>query len=178
MGFVDQILGRVSKPSIKRRTVPECVGDITVHSAWIIVSQIAEQHDHKAKLTFITSGMDLNREGRSHTWEFFFLLPSRKSTAMISLEPDSQCENVDNAPCILIQRLKPTIPSDRYKLSLPLPFRDSPEAVAEFIAKGVDFEAGPSDMKLESRALPSGKVLWVTYYWDKEFAIPFVAENS
>ena len=176
MGFLDRIFGRTPKPDITRRTVPECVGSMTAHGAWTVAYQIAEQHDRQATLTLITSGTDLNGEGRSRTWEFIFILPSCKSTLMISLEPDPQCEDVDYAPCVLTQRFNPITPSDRHKPSLPVPFLDSPEAVAEFTARGVDYEAGPSDMKLEGRALPSGEAMWITYYWGKEFAISFVAE--
>jgi hypothetical protein len=45
--------------------------------------------------------------------------------------------------------------------------------VAELAAQGVDFVAGPTDLKLESRLLPSDVAVWVTYYWDVEMTVRF-----
>jgi hypothetical protein len=41
----------------------------------------------------------------------------------------------------------------------------------------VDFVAGPTDMKLEGRMLPSGPPVWVTFYWDREYITPFAADD-
>ncbi len=56
--------------------------------------------------------------------------------------------------------------------------RDSPEAVAEFSRRGVDFVAGPSDMKLESRVLASGDARWVTYYSDWELTTELAPDGD
>ncbi len=115
----------------------------------------------------------MSPEGRSGTWEFIFYLPKLNANAMLSLEPDPDNEDVDNAPRVLTQRINPAAGIDAQRRPLPESFRDSPEVVKEFAAGGVDFVAGPTDMKLEGRVLPSGEAVWVTYYWDEERTTPF-----
>lgn len=146
---------------------------MTAHQAWSVVAPIARALDRHARLTLITSGLDMNHKGCSRTWEFILFLPKRNATAMLSLEPDPQCADVDSASCILTQRINQASSIDSGRPPFPERFRDSPEVVAEFSAQGIDFVAGPSDMKLEGRVLPSGDAVWVTYYWDQEHTTPF-----
>jgi hypothetical protein len=150
---------------------------MTAHDAWAHVAPGATALDPQARLTFITSGLDMNHEGRSRTWEFIFFLPRRNATVMLSLEPDPDSPDVDTAQSILTQRIRPASAIDGRRPPFPDRFRDSPEVVAEFSADGVDFVAGPTDMKIEGRVLPSGFAVWVTYYWDREYVTSFTAEG-
>lgn len=138
-----------------------------------MVAPVARELDSCPRLTLITSGLDLDHQGFSRTWEFILFLPGRSATLMLSIEPDPSHDDPVSAPSLLTQRLRPASADDARRSAFPAPFRDSPEVVAEFIAKGVDFVAGPSDMKLEGRILPSGDAVWVTYYWDQQFSTPF-----
>lgn len=169
--------GRRSEPpparTVTQSLVPGRRGSMTAHEAWAVAAPAARALDAGARLTLLTSGLDMSREGRSRTWEFLFFLPDRNATAMLSLEPEPGAEDVDIAHTVLTRRIGPAINADRP--GFPLSFRDSPEVVAEFTARGVDFEAGPTDMKLEGRVLPSGEALWVTYYRDGEYATRFAA---
>jgi hypothetical protein len=178
MRFRDRLFKRASERSITRWAVPGRAGSMTAHEAWAVVSPVAQGLDPQARLTLITSGLDMNHAGCSRTWEFIFFLPKRNATAMLSLEPDSESADVDSAQCILTQRINPASALDAQRLPFPDCFRDSPEVVAEFSAGGVDFVAGPSDMKLEGRVLPSGNAMWVTYYWDREHTTSFAAVAS
>ena len=148
---------------------------MTAREAWAHVAPEATALDPRARLTFITSGLDMNHGGRSRTWEFIFSLPRRNAAVMLSLEPDPESPDVDTAQSILTQRLHPASALDAQRPPFPDRLRDSPEVVAEFSADGVDFAAGPTDMKLEGRVLPSGQAVWVTYYWDREYVTPFAA---
>jgi hypothetical protein len=178
MGFLDRVFKRPAEPSITRYAVPGRAGSMTAHQAWAVVVPIARALDPHAQLTLITSGLDMNHMGCSRTWEFSFFLPKRNVTAMLSLEPDPQSADVDSAQCILTQRINPASAFDARKPTFPDHFRNSPEVVAEFSANGVDFVAGPSDMKLEGRVLPSGDAVWVTYYWDQEHTTSFRVMGS
>lgn len=137
------------------------------------------QLDAGARLSLVTSGLDISQEGRSFSWEYLFLLPGISARALMSLSPSEDADDVDNAPIYLVQRLNQASESElKNSPVLPERFRDSPEVVAEFSAGGVDFIAGPSDMKLESRLLVSGEAVWVTYYWDEERMARFSAQIS
>ena len=107
MGFLDRVFKRPAEPSITRCAVPGRAGSMTAHQAWAVVVPKARALDPHAQLTLITSGLDMNHMGCSRTWEFIFFLPKRNATAMLSLEPDTQSADVDNAQCILTQRINP-----------------------------------------------------------------------
>lgn len=173
MGLLDRLFHKPVAPSVTKRAVPELSGSMTAHQAWAAVAPLVRELDRNARLTLIASGLDMNHEGRSRTWEFIFLLPQRNLTVMFSLEPDPQSADVDNSPCILTQRINQASSVDANRPVLPDRFRDSPDAVAEFSSHGVDFVSGPSDMKLEGRMLPSGEAVWTTYYWDREHNASF-----
>ena len=173
MGFLDRFSNKSTKSSITKRAVPGLCGGMTAHQAWAVIAPLANALDRQAKLTLITSGLDINDKGCSRTWEFIFFLPKRNLTVMLSLEPDPESADVDSSPCILTQRISQAYSIDANKPAFPNHFRDSPGVVAEFSANGVDFVAGPSDMKIEGRILPSGQAVWVTYYWDREYSTAF-----
>jgi hypothetical protein len=85
---------------------------------------------------------------------------------MVSLFPDINAADVESAAVHVKRRIqssdgKPFVP-------LSFEFRDSPAVVAELSAAGVDFVAGPTDMKLESGFSVNGKAVWITYCWNKE----------
>jgi len=178
MGFFDRFLNRPIGPSVTQRAVPELCGSITAHQAWAAVAPIVKAMDRQARLTLITSGLDMSDKGCSLTWEFIFFLPEPNVSVMLSLEPDPQSADVDSSPCILTQRINQASTIDASRPAFPDRFRDSPDVVAEFSANGVDFVAGPSDMKLEGRVLPSGEAVWVAYYWDKEYSTSFKTKGS
>lgn len=52
-------------------------------------------------------------------------------------------------------------------------FRDSIDVVDAFAADGLDFLAGPTDMKLETGFSMTEKPVWVTYNWGQLFATEF-----
>ncbi len=169
MSLFDRFRHQAFQPSMTQYKIRDEPGPLTCRQAWAIVRPVALELDPGSQLTFITSGLDMSAKGRSFTWEFLFLLPRRCIRALFSLEPSRETDDIDNAPIVLTQRLTPASTTDLKRAStLPEPFRDSPEVVEEFSAGGVDFVAGPSDMKLEGRVLATGEPVWVTYYWDGE----------
>lgn len=169
MSILDRFRKRPVVPSTSKRKIQDKPGPMTAHESLAIVNPIVMQLDVGARLTLVTSGLDISQEGRSFSWEYLFLLPAISARALMSLSPSEDADNVDNAPIYLVQRLNNVSESELKKTPvLPERFRDSPEVIAELSAGGVDFVAGPSDMKLESRILASGEAVWVTYYWDEE----------
>jgi hypothetical protein len=176
MGFFDRLLNRTFQPSTETRTVRERPGPLTAHEAWALVRPAAYRLDARPRLTFITSGLDLDPDGRSFTWEFGFDVPACRAHALLSVGPPGEADDIDEAPVVLVQRITAAAGTGR-KAALPEHFRDSPEVVSEFEAGGVDFVAGPSDMKLEARVLPTGEPAWVTYYWDEERSVQFGSDR-
>jgi hypothetical protein len=176
MGILDRFRRHSSLPAVSHWKIRDEPGPVTAREAWSIVSPIAMQLEKKAKLIFITSGLDIMPDGHSYSWEFIYILPGISAQALFTLSPPEHTEDVENAQIYLTQRLNR---ASRYELqsacALPHLFRDSPEAVVELTGKGVDFVTGPSDMKLESRHLGSGEAVWVTYYWGEEYTVKFSA---
>jgi hypothetical protein len=162
-------------PSTERRLVREQPGPTTAHEAWAIAGPEVKTVDASARLTFVASGLNIDHTGRSLTWEFMFVLPSLRAKALMTLAPPDDADDVDRAPIHMTLRLTAAADGELKAAGLPVAFRDSPEAVAELTAQGVDFVAGPTDMKLESRLLPSGQAVWVTYHGDAEITVPFSA---
>lgn len=176
MGLLD--IFRVTPPerSVTRRQVRDEPGPLTAHQARDMVWPIARGLDSAARLTLLTSGLDIGPDGRSFSWEFGFELPGRRAFALLGVEPSGEGADIDGDPIVLVQRIRPMSPTEADGLpTLPERFRDSPEVVAELAAQSVDFVAGPSDMKLEARVLPSGEAVWVTYHWDEPRMVPFTA---
>jgi hypothetical protein len=176
MSLFDRIFKKTLKPAVSQQPTG-LSGPLTLHEAIAATFQIAIGLDTGAKLTFITSGLDLQQDGRSRIWEFICILPNRGATLMLSLEPDSRAEDPDKATIILTKRIKTALPPDIKRPYLPALTRNSPDVVAEFSLRGIDFVAGPSDMKIESRILPSGEAAWVTFYFGEEFTAPFEPYN-
>ena len=171
MGLLDFFRRSALEPGTTTRPARDEPGPLTACEAWQLVHPVVRELDRDACLTLLTSGLDISPTGRSFTWEFGFQLPRLKGNALLSIEPCAQAGEVDDAPLVLVQRLRAASGPDRP--ALPQIFRDSPEAVTELAAAGVDFLAGPTDMKLEARVLPSGESVWLTYYWDQERSVPF-----
>lgn len=141
---------------------------LTAHAAWRVVKPCAQNHAANPVLTFITSGTDLNVEGRSRTWEFGFYVPESRSSLLVSLMPVPAAGDGDVGLAAIIAltvRITPCFQPPA--TGLPFDFRDSPDVVAEFSRAGVDFVAGSTDMKLEARRLASGQAVWLTYDWDR-----------
>jgi hypothetical protein len=106
------------------------------------------------------------------TWEFLVHCPRVRTRALLTLGPLEDAEDIDHAPLQLTQRLNPQGRLEsRGGPYLPETFRDSPAVVAELAERGVDFVTGSTDLKLESRCLPSGEVVWVVEYGDGEHAV-------
>jgi hypothetical protein len=142
------------------------------HEAWAFARPHAESLDPQAKLVLITSGTDIQADGRSFTWEFLFRLPRRQARLLLTYAPADDAPDVDRAPVMVVTRV--TTAADRDDVAvLPLVFRDSPEVIAEFARGGVDFVAGPTDMKLEARISAAGQPVWVTCLGDEARTVDF-----
>ena len=120
----------------------------------------------------ITSGSDIDAEGRSGRWEFVFHFPSRSAQAVYSLE--SSNPELGDAGLRVRWRLSPRRDVTGEDAGLPLNFTDSPEAAHQLSHMGVDWIAGDPDMTLATKRLSSGEVVWVVESYGKEFATPFV----
>lgn len=176
MKFFDRFRRKPAAPSTTREKVREEPGPLTAHEAWALVWPRVLKLEKHPRLTLVSSGLDLSGEGRSFTWEFGFDLPRRGRHALFTVEPSGEGEDIDRDAIVIVQRSSPLLAGESERPALPKTFRDSPEVVADFAEQGVDFVAGPSDLKLEGRVLPSGEAVWVTYDWDNERTTRFARE--
>lgn len=171
MSFLERLFRRVLAPSVSSSVVRQQPGPMTAHEAWAMALPQARALDPDAKLVLVTSGTDLQADGRSFTWEFLFHLANRKVRLLLTYEPADSAAEPDGQPVAQVRRINPA--PEQQVAALPLAFRDSPEVVAAFSRGGVDFVAGPGDMKLEAKVSATGQAVWVTYYWDGEHGTPF-----
>lgn len=109
-----------------------------------MTAPVACRLDPQARLTLITSGLDMDQCGRSRTRKSLFCLPGQTATMMLCLEPDPDSPAIDTAPSVLTQRFSQASPDNARRPPFPLQIRDSPEGVAGFSANGIDFVAGAS----------------------------------
>jgi hypothetical protein len=171
MSFLDRLFRRALVPSTTRSELPR-TGPTTAREAWELARPEALALDPGARLLLVTSGTDLQADGRSLTWEFLLALPARQARVLVSLAPPESAADPDRAPLELTRRVTRSAERDEPR-ALPFAFRDSPEVVLELARAGVDFVAGPTDMKLEGRVLPSGLAAWVTFTRQGERTVAF-----
>ncbi len=144
-------------------------GPLTARQALAALLPAVEGISHQYRLGLVTSGEDIDAEGRSARWEFLFDFPSRKALGMFGIEP-CDIEASETALCLTID-VSPGVPS--FEQPLPLEFKDSPQAAAELAMAGVDWVAGSTRMMLASRRLPGGKLVWYTEMFGREYTTPF-----
>ncbi len=190
----------IDKEIRERQELPELRGPVTARQAFDIVLPRVQLIDRDFKFTLVTSGQDINHEGRALLWEFFFDFPRRRGSGVFSVLLSSQ-EEIDQAPMCMLTHVRPAYPDTGFmpqlkrdpanratlerawdksvqgKKALPLSFRDSTEAVADLQRQGVDWIAGDTSMTLTSKVLPGGQVVWSTISWDKEYQTPFAASG-
>ncbi|NLX48831.1 MAG: hypothetical protein GXY82_02930 [Methanospirillum sp.] len=105
---------------------------MTEHQAWKVIGSEVAELDRRARLTLVTSGLDLDHGGRSRHRVFIAYLPGRNAVVMLSLEPDPGSEDVESAGPVLTRRLRPADAVDAARPQLPCPFRNSPGLMADF----------------------------------------------
>lgn len=178
MSILKRFLTHRFKPSTSRRKIREKPGPMTAHEARSLIWPIVIDLDPGARLIFITSGLDINHKGQSFFWEYLFLLPNMQARSTMSLSPLEDAD-IENGPIYLIQHLNPVSDRELKTITLlPERFRDSPEVLAEFSAEAGDFDAGNSDMKMESRVLSTGETVWVTFYRNEERITAFGLQST
>lgn len=177
MSFLDRLFNRPLPASTSKQEVRSQPGPLTAHEAWAFARPEAQALDSNAQLILITSGTDIRPDGRSFTWEFLFQLTSRKARLLLSFEPSDTAPDPEQAPIMMVKRIM-HFTDQKPALGLPGEFRNSPEVVEELSRSGVDFVAGPTDMKLEARFVSTGQAAWVTYFWGEERAVPFGVSAS
>ena len=145
---------------------------ITSHQAFAYIEPALARYNQSAKLILVVSGEDIDIEGRSTLWEFFFDFPTihAKGNFRIELNED---ENKDNLVAyFLVEEINTSSNISIYP-ALPIPFRDSPEVVKSFINQGVDFIAGDTSLYLSGEVMPDGKAIWKTFAYGIEYQEPF-----
>jgi hypothetical protein len=177
MGLFDRFRSQPERPPVTQRKIRDQPGPLTSHEAWAFAGARAQELDPEAALLFVASGLDISPAGRSFTWEFSFELPGRGGQAFLTVGAPDDPPDLDSAPVVLVERFVSSA-SPAQRAQLPHSFRDSPEVVEELSQAGVDFVAGPTDMKLEGRVLPSGEAVWLTYYWDDERTVSFTPTST
>ena len=162
----------ISEVSQGSRELPKTRGRATAREALALVYPTVEETSKKPVLVLITSGSDIDAEGRSGRWEFVFHFPSRSAQAVYSLE--SSNPELGDAGLRVRWRLSPRRDVTGEDAGLPLNFTDSPEAAHQLSQMGVDWIAGDPDITLATKRLSSGEVAWVVESYGKEFATPFM----
>lgn len=188
----------ITEETRTRENLPRLYGPVTARQAFEVVLAHVEKVDRDFKFVLVTSGQDINHEGRALLWEFFFDFPRRRASGVFAVRLRSD-EEVDDGPMCIETHLRPAYPDTGFmprlkrdrasrgyleqawiksveaKRGLPLSFRDSPEAVQELATQGVDWIAGDTSMTLSSKVLATREIVWSTVSWDKEYHTPFEA---
>lgn len=157
------------------RELPQTRGPVTAREALDLVHPAALEVAKEPVLLLISSGTDINADGRAGTWHFVFHFPARLAQGAYSLE--QRDAEVDDSGLRMTWRVSPRIDAKGKDAALPLDFIDSPKAVRDLGHAGADWVAGDPDMTLATKRLPSGEVVWATESYGKEFVTPFLMSH-
>lgn len=149
----------------------EASGPLTVKEAWSIVLDAVLRVAPDYRLILITSGEDINSEGRSRVWEFGLHFPGHLVQGIFGIEP-CDMEESESALC-LVTELSVLSGLDQAEHYLPQEFKDSPQAVTELAQGGADWISGSTSMNLQTRLLSDGSAVWWTSSYDRRFQTPF-----
>ncbi|HET8777189.1 MAG TPA: hypothetical protein VFN76_05975 [Candidatus Limnocylindria bacterium] len=172
------------------RPIDGISGRITARRAVDLAEALVAPLDDERRLVGIVSDTNIDAAGRSVGWDLFYDLPGRESALNVIISACPDAAPVDDPPLCGELRETPWLRdhadpafvrkiaaelgmtpeqwdakrrelamADR-KTPLPVPFRDSPEAVAELSTKGIDFVSGPTDIALGTARLKDGSVVW------------------
>lgn len=162
-------------------TLNSSVKLLTAHQAFIRIEPLVLMEDAEARLVHIQSDEEITHEGDSDEWTLVFLLPNQQSECRCRIYRGSRSFRRVLQPIILKAKFTPYIIPPHlleeagYTLddmwqnrlssrpALPIPFRDSPEAVAALAEQGADFIAGSTSIVLSTEVLPSSEVVWKVY---------------
>lgn len=163
-------------------------GRIPASGAVDLTDPIVAAFDGNRILVGIASDTNIDAQGLSREWDLFYDLPGRASQVNARIEPCEGTG--DDAQLCLYLRETPFLRPHRdeaaarkvaqelglsweqfearraelamadRKPALPMPFRDSPVAVASLAEVGIDFVSGPTDIALSTKRKEDGSVVW------------------
>jgi hypothetical protein len=155
-------------------------GPMAAHAAFRCIEAEIVRIDPAFRLTLLTSSDSIDHFGLSYTWEFLADLPTRQARAIGALRPLSDGSGDDDegeSPALCIELdVRPgrlLAPNGETLPALPRKFVDSPAAVAELASQGADFIGGDTSMTLSTKVLPSGRAVWHTHCFDREYRSDF-----
>jgi hypothetical protein len=186
--------------AIHRQQTLTSVGvPLTAYQAFQVAQPAAMQYDPQARLALVASDEDISSEGDSRHWSFYFDLSHQRAQAIIQVTSDPEAERLGQMRVLLIEQVRPfpepgsqmavwlqegTVSQEfvteqwhahlANRPALPIPFRDSPEAVRALSEQGVDFITGDTSMVLSGEVLPTGEAVWRIVAYDVEYQTPFV----
>jgi hypothetical protein len=160
----------------------------TAAEAVAAVQPLAAGHDPEARLAMIVSGEDIDLQGRAYHWELFYLLPNEQARAVFEIRPvpegDEENGYLKEAVSSFFRgdrsRLSPGVLEELWRKELqehpplPVPFRDSPEAVVALEAVGVEFYGGSTYVNLSTRWV-DGKPMWEAMSLGETYRVPFAS---
>lgn len=182
----------------RQQIVPGIHGPLTAVQAFQIAHPAAVQYDPLAWLVRVVSDEDISEKGESHQWSFRFILPQQRAELRVRVASDRAVDTGDQPPVLCIEQVRPFPEPDSQMAvwlaegtisqafvdeqwlvyqadnpALPIPFRDSSEAVHSLCEQGVDFISGDPHMVLQSKVLPDGQAVWAIYAYHVEYHTPF-----
>ncbi len=188
----------IEDPIGKRTRLAGITGPLTASEAFVIVDPAAKGYDADAFCHLLTAGERINGEGLSDLWELFYMMPNARAKATLGVGIDEHCDPDEeweqrflfedvrpfahHEPGNILRRLIRGGAFDvraqwRQELErhapLPLPFRDSPEAVRTFIAQGEDFFSGDIHLTVQTKTLATGEAVWWSMAYGVEYTTPF-----
>lgn len=182
----------------RTRPLPQMIGMLTAAQAFAPVAQAVAQHDPVAWLLHVI-GLDIDGQGRAESWQFRYCLPALRLRLRFVVTICSEdlpvalgvnCLHEQHmpfpAPGSTLDQLRQrnAVSSDELdalwaeqmaaERALPLPFRDSPDAVHALIAQGVDLITGSTTIALSTTIDAAGRVLWQLHDRDTTYQTEFV----
>lgn len=190
----------IEEPIEKRTRLAGISGPVTAREAFAIADPAAKGYDADAFCHLMSAGERIDGEGVSDLWELFYMLPSARARAAFGVGIDEHCDpDSEWEQRYLFENLQPfarhepgdtlgrLIPGRAFDVRaqwkqdlerhvpLPVPFRDSPEAVRTFMAQGEDFVSGDIHLTVQTRTLATGETVWWSMAYGVEYTTPLAA---
>lgn len=135
----------------------------------------ARELDPGAALVGMSSDEHIDGTGRTFGWQLSYELPYRGTSLVVSIDLGLGHSRHEHHPPMYMTLEELPGQSDATVVPTPLPthFRDSPAAVAELAAQGLDLGPNGTSASLRTRRLPDGSVVWAAEAGGQEYMAPF-----
>lgn len=163
---------RIPKPSslstIHKPKLLKACGPVTARQAVNLAREALLHHTPVGPLRGLSSGPELDAQGRSTRWNVVFETDKGKRTGVVSF---SSSTTLKGSALVVRVEILPTPPQSGRPLAEL--FEDSPEALTRLVRDGADFGSATTKATLSVRPDEHGRPVWRLDVRGQSYETPF-----